>query len=66
MDASRFEWDDKYVLHTYGRAPLCSIVARASHRHRRQVYLDFVSGIAVNALGYGDEEVCSSPNRPTR
>jgi len=63
VDAKQIrEWDDKYVLHTYGRAPF---VFDRGHGTRLvdadgKVYLDFVAGIAVNALGYDDEEVCSA------
>ncbi|MGI6376583.1 MAG: aspartate aminotransferase family protein [Anaerolineae bacterium] len=63
MDAKQIrEWDDKYVLHTYGRAPFVFDRGQGTRLTDTdgKVYLDFVSGIAVNALGYGDEEVCSA------
>jgi len=63
MDAKQIrEWDDKYVLHTYARAPFVFDRGQGTRLTDTEgkVYLDFVSGIAVNALGYGDEEVCSA------
>ena len=51
--------DDQYVLHTYGRAPF--VLERGEgmrlYDTEGKAYLDFVSGIAVNALGYGDADV---------
>lgn len=63
MDAKQIrEWDDKYVLHTYNRAPFIFERGQGTRLTDTdgKVYLDFVSGIAVNALGYGDEEVCTA------
>ncbi len=63
MDAKQIrEWDDRYVLHTYNRAPFVFDRGQGMRLTDTdgKVYLDFVSGIAVNALGYGDEEVCTA------
>jgi acetylornithine/N-succinyldiaminopimelate aminotransferase len=50
---------DQYVLHTYARADF--VIERGEgarvYDTRGKAYLDFVSGIAVNALGYGDPDV---------
>jgi len=51
--------DQEYVLQTYARAPF--VVDRGEgcrlYDSDGKAYLDFVSGIAVNALGYGDPDV---------
>lgn len=51
--------DEQYVLHTYARAPF--VIERGQgvrvYDTEGRAYLDFVSGIAVNALGYGDPDV---------
>ncbi len=51
--------DERYILHTYARAPF--VVERGQgvrvYDTDGRAYLDFVSGIAVNALGYGDPDV---------
>lgn len=51
--------DEQYVLHTYARAPF--VIERGEgvrvYDTDGKAYLDFVSGIAVNALGYGDPDV---------
>ncbi len=48
--------DDRYILHTYARAPF--VLERGEgfyvYDTEGKGYLDFVSGIAVNALGHGD------------
>jgi acetylornithine/N-succinyldiaminopimelate aminotransferase len=45
------------LVHTYKRAPVEFVSGEGVHLIDREGrrYLDFVSGIAVNALGYGDE-----------
>src|SRR3954465_5543807 len=45
------------LMHTYKRAPVDFVAGEGVHLIDRdgRRYLDFVSGIAVNALGYGDE-----------
>jgi predicted acetylornithine/succinylornithine family transaminase len=45
------------LMHTYKRAPIELVGGEGVHLIDREGkrYLDFVSGIAVNALGYGDE-----------
>ena len=51
--------DEQYVLHTYARAPF--VLERGEgmrvYDTEGKAYLDFVSGIAVNALGHGDADV---------
>jgi len=51
--------DQEYVLQTYARAPF--VLERGEgcrvYDSEGKAYLDFVSGIAVNALGYGDPDV---------
>jgi acetylornithine/N-succinyldiaminopimelate aminotransferase len=51
--------DDKYVLHTYSRAPFVLDHGEGLTLYDTdgKAYLDFVSGIAVSALGYGDPDV---------
>jgi acetylornithine/N-succinyldiaminopimelate aminotransferase len=51
--------DDKYVLHTYKRAPFVLERGQGVRLYDAdgKEYLDFVSGIAVSALGYGDPDV---------
>lgn len=55
VDAERIKaLDEQYVLHTYNRAPF--VLERGEgvwlYDTEGNAYLDFVSGIAVNALGY--------------
>jgi len=52
-------FDDQYVLHTYGRFPFVLERGEGAYLYDTEgkAYLDFVSGIAVNALGYGDPDV---------
>lgn len=51
--------DEQYVVHTYARAPF--VLERGEgvrvYDTEGKAYLDCVSGIAVNALGYGDPDV---------
>lgn len=57
--------DKQYVLHTYARAPF--VLERGEgirlYDTEGRSYLDFVSGIAVNALGYGDPDVLQAINQ---
>jgi len=50
---------EQYVLHTYARTDF--VIERGEgarvYDTEGKAYLDFVSGIAVNALGYGDPDV---------
>jgi len=60
MDADQIKaLDDQYVLHTYSRAPF--VIERGKGMRLYDVegtaYLDFVSGIAVDALGHCDPDV---------
>ena len=54
--------ENRYVLQTYGRAPF--VLERGEGLYLYDLagkrYLDFVAGIAVNALGYGDPEVLAA------
>jgi len=56
--------DKQYVLQTYLRAPF--VLERGEgvrlYDTEGRSYLDFVSGIAVNALGYGDPDVLQTIN----
>lgn len=48
------QWDEQYVMHTYGRAPVVLIRGegvRVWDGEGRE-YLDFLAGIAVNSLGH--------------
>ncbi|MBN1964112.1 MAG: aspartate aminotransferase family protein [Anaerolineae bacterium] len=51
--------DAQHVVQTYGRAPF--VLARGAgvtlYDTEGKTYLDWVAGIAVNALGYGDPEL---------
>jgi len=51
--------DEQYVLHTYVRAPFVLQKGKGLRVYDTQgkAYLDFVGGIAVNALGYGDPDL---------
>ncbi|MBC7256527.1 MAG: aspartate aminotransferase family protein [Chloroflexi bacterium] len=56
MDAEEIKaLDERYVVHTYARAPF--VLERGEgvrlYDTEGKAYLDFVSGIAVNALGHG-------------
>ena len=46
--------DGRYVAHTYARAPVTFVRGRL-YDEAGKAYIDMGSGIAVNALGYGDE-----------
>lgn len=52
----------KYVMNTYARFPM--VFARGEgmylYDENGKKYLDFVAGIAVNSLGYGDRELTSA------
>src|SRR5882724_9687966 len=50
------------VLGTYKRPPIDLVRGQGVYLHDSEGnrYLDFVSGIAVNALGYGDEGLRSA------
>jgi acetylornithine/N-succinyldiaminopimelate aminotransferase len=55
-------WEGQYILQTYGRPAFAlergdGIYLFDTEGNR---YLDFVSGLAVNALGYGDRDVLSA------
>lgn len=54
--------DERYVVHTYARTPF--VIERGEgvcvYDTEGKAYLDFVGGIAVNALGYGDPDVLAA------
>ena len=58
----------RYVVQTYRRPPF--VIERGDGVYLYDLegrrYLDFVSGIAVNALGYGDEDILDTLNRQAR
>ena len=49
--------DSRYVAHTYARAPVTFVKGEGCRLYDEagKAYIDMGSGIAVNALGYGDE-----------
>ena len=49
--------DSQYVAHTYARAPVTFVRGEGCRLYDEagESYIDMGSGIAVNALGYGDE-----------
>lgn len=49
--------DSRYVAHTYARAPVTFVRGEGCHLYDEagKSYIDMGSGIAVSALGYGDE-----------
>ena len=52
------EQDSRYILHTYGRVDAALVKgqnARAWDEAGKE-YIDFTSGIGVNALGYADPQ----------
>ena len=52
-----FERDSEYIVHTYGRAPVCFIRGKGSllWDDTGKQYIDLGSGIAVNAFGASDD-----------
>lgn len=54
--------EQEYILQTYKRAPFVLERGEGMYLYDTEGrrYLDFVAGIAVNALGYGDTEVLSA------
>lgn len=56
--------DKKYYMNTFGdRIPVCFVSGKGIELTATdgKVYKDFFAGIAVNSLGYGDEEFTSAP-----
>jgi len=69
MNAQKIrELDAKYVLHTYTRPPFVLERGEGVYLYDTEgkAYLDFVSGIAVNALGYGDPDILGAIGEQTR
>ncbi len=60
--------EQQYVLHTYVRPPF--VLERGEgvrlYDSEGRAYLDFGSGIAVNALGYGDPDVAQAIGQQTQ
>ena len=58
------ELDDKYILNTYKRYPLQVVKGEGVYVYDEEgnKYLDFLSGIAVNALGYGNKTLLNAIN----
>jgi acetylornithine/N-succinyldiaminopimelate aminotransferase len=56
------DMENRYVLQTYGRADFVLDHGAGVYLYdtNGKAYLDFVGGIAVNALGYGDPEVLAA------
>lgn len=54
--------DQDHVVGTYKRAPILFVRGEGVHLHDAggHRYLDFLAGIAVNVLGYGDPEVLAA------
>ncbi len=50
---------EQYVLHTYNRAPFTLVRGQGMYLYDAEGkrYLDFVSGISVNALGHADDGI---------
>ncbi|MBN1202021.1 MAG: aspartate aminotransferase family protein [Anaerolineae bacterium] len=62
MTGSIAEKTDQYVVHTYARAPFVLVYGdgmTVTDENGKQ-YLDFASGIAVNALGHNDAEIVAA------
>ena len=53
---------DNFVMNTYSRFPLTFVDAKDVYLYDEngKEYLDFTSGIAVNALGYGNEKLINA------
>lgn len=53
------EKTDKYILNTYRRQPVAFYFGQGEYIYDTDTkqYLDFVSGIAVNSLGYGEADI---------
>lgn len=62
------ELDKKYVMHTYSRIPL--VIDRGEGVRvwgkDGKEYLDFISGIGVNAIGHCHPQIVAAINRQTR
>ncbi len=57
--------DEKYVIHTYKRAPLVLVKGKGTRvwDSEGREYLDFVAGIAVNGLGHCHPKVVAAIQR---
>ncbi len=56
----------QYVLNVYPRAPFVLVKGEGMYLYDSdgQRYLDFTSGISVNALGHADPDIIADFNRP--
>lgn len=57
-----FNRDEEYIVHTYKRLPIEITHGEGVYLFSKdgRKFLDFFSGLAVNALGYGNKKVISS------
>lgn len=57
-----FHRDEEYIIHTYKRLPIEITHGEGVYLFSKdgRKFLDFFSGLAVNALGYGNKKVISS------
>lgn len=53
------EKTEKYILHTYSRLPVCFFFGQGPYvfDSQQKSYIDFLSGISVCNLGYGEADV---------
>ena len=58
--------DQSYILHTYGRVDASLVKGRNARAWDTEgkEYIDFTSGIGVNALGYSDPAWASAVAAP--
>lgn len=60
---------EKYILNTYNRLPVCFYFGQGPYLYdsNQKQYIDFLSGISVSNLGYGEsdiiEAICSQIDR---
>ncbi len=56
------EKTEQYVLHTYNRAPFTLVRGEGAYVYDSDGnrYLDFASGISVNALGHADADIAAA------
>ena len=51
------QYDDEYIIHSYGRFPVLLTKGKGAtvQDDTGKTYIDFTSGIGVNALGFCDD-----------
>ncbi|MCZ6780637.1 MAG: aminotransferase class III-fold pyridoxal phosphate-dependent enzyme, partial [Nitrospirae bacterium] len=59
---------EQYLMNTYARLPISIVRGHGSHVYdlEGREYLDFVSGIAVNALGYTHPDLVAAIQKQAR